>query len=111
MTAAAAHTPTQARTVPGYRFQLSCPCCAGAIVPVASGTSTGREARAVAVCLACRVQLLIVTTITVEPGRHRLPIEVGAGRPAQPLGLPVAVDDRIPPGMIALAPPPEVDRS
>ena len=58
-----------------YSFRVTCPECGGPVEHVTSGTSTGRDTRAVIACTTCRrVELVTVTLATISaPTRREMP--------------------------------------
>lgn len=55
----------------GYRFHLTCPCCASQLTPQAEGVSTGGETRAIAKCPECGATVLIEVRVHVTNKRQR----------------------------------------
>lgn len=61
--------------VAGYRFELTCPRCAGRLRHVTASPPSpgGGESRAVAVCTRCSGQLVILVRISLTGGRNLRP--------------------------------------
>ena len=56
----------------GYQFTLDCPSCGSQLEHCATGTTTGLDTRAVAVCTGCRCQIRVQVTVSLAGGRHQL---------------------------------------
>lgn len=57
--------------ITGYRFNLSCPCCAALLTPQAEGVTTGAQTRAVAKCPECDATVLIEVLVHVTNKQRR----------------------------------------
>lgn len=56
--------------IDGYRFHLTCPCCASLLTPQAEGVTTGAQTRAVAKCPECSATVLIEVLVHVTNKKH-----------------------------------------